>query len=382
MALTEKYVSSLAGGSGDGNSAGSAYTFGQMVSEVVSLAGAGKRYNIKADGTYVRTSGDNMDVSPASSANPTVLRGYKTTPGDGYLGRSNSNGALITTNMPLITYAVNVGAFCGQWFILESLNIEGSRDTWFIDVRERGLLTGCRFVNAGTSGNSAVMEVRQSTVLMECDFLMTATSGGKECMNIPGEGVKIDTCRFTFASASQWGLRIDNTRTVVYGCFLKGANGPQGIDVTPNNRESYIRNNTIVGFQQGIRVYSDDAPTVVSGNMITGNSDWGIKEGSVNSALVLGPNRFRDNVSGNIATFGNYLTAGRIFAQVTTDTGGDETDYVNAAGGDYNLISASPGKATNTWKYADMGAFQRQEATGGGGATVFNPLAQTIIRPA
>ena len=115
MALTEKYVSSLAGGSGDGNSAGSAYTFGQMVSEVVSLSGAGKRYNIKADGTYVRTSGDNMDVSPASSANPTVLRGYKTTPGDGYLGRSNSNGALITTNMPLITYAVNVGAFCGQW---------------------------------------------------------------------------------------------------------------------------------------------------------------------------------------------------------------------------------------------------------------------------
>ena len=98
-------------------------------------------------------------------------------------------------------------------------------------------------------------------------------------MNIPGEGVKIDTCRFTFASSSQWGLRVDNTRTVVYGCFLKGANGPQGIDVTPNNRESYIRNNTIVGFQQGIRVYSDDAPTVVSGNMITGNSDWGIKEG-------------------------------------------------------------------------------------------------------
>ena len=101
---------------------------------------------------------------------------------------------------------------------------------------------------------------------------------------------------------------------------------------------------------------------------------------SVNSALVLGPNRFRDNVTGAIATFGNYITAGRIFTQVTADTGGDETDYVNAAANDYNLISASPGKATNTWKYADMGAFQRQESVGGG--TIFNPLGQTLIRAA
>src|SRR5260370_814616 len=99
MALIEKYVSALAGGSGNGLSEGTAYTLTQMVTEINAASGVGVRYNIKADGTYSRTSDDNVGGAAGTMASPIVLRGYKTVIGDGYLGR-NAAGALITTNMP------------------------------------------------------------------------------------------------------------------------------------------------------------------------------------------------------------------------------------------------------------------------------------------
>jgi hypothetical protein len=123
---------------------------------------------------------------------------------------------------------------------------------------------------------------------------------------------------------------------------------------------------------------------MIWGNMVTDNSGYAIN-GTSNGMAYIGPNRVRDNTSGTIVTginSSNWLAIGRFWPLTTTDTGGPESDYVNAASGDYNLVSTSPAVGSSYPKYADFGAYPLQNTGGGGGAAVFNPLAQTIIRPA
>jgi hypothetical protein len=82
MAFTERYVSSLAGGSGNGTSEASPYTFAQMLALIGSATSqASVRFNIKADGNYARSGGDAFDSgSGGAITGPCVMRGYKTTP--------------------------------------------------------------------------------------------------------------------------------------------------------------------------------------------------------------------------------------------------------------------------------------------------------------
>jgi hypothetical protein len=93
MAFTEKYVSSLAGGSGNGLTAGAPFTWQQMITEIQSVTGTGGRgfrYNIKADGTYNRGAAqDDCNSCSGTNASPIYMRGYLTTIGDGYLGRTS-----------------------------------------------------------------------------------------------------------------------------------------------------------------------------------------------------------------------------------------------------------------------------------------------------
>jgi len=77
MAITERYVSSTAGGGGDG-SEGSPWTF----VEASNNSAPGDRINIKADGTY--TLGSNLEIDiGADEVSPVHWRGYGTTIGDG-----------------------------------------------------------------------------------------------------------------------------------------------------------------------------------------------------------------------------------------------------------------------------------------------------------
>ncbi len=62
-----------------------------------------------------------------------------------------------------------------------------------------------------------------------------------------------------------------------------------------------------------------------------------------------------------------------IAGEITTDTGGHETDYVDAPNGDFRLIATAPGYrgAVNG---QDLGAAQHAEPTGGGVVIARPPL--------
>src|ERR1043166_3403877 len=100
MGLTDRYVSS----SGTNTySASTSSSTPMSLSTAMSNAVAGDRINIKADGTYSR-SADTSPTNSGSQTSPIIWRGYKTTPGDGYQGRTSGSGALSIANMPLINF--------------------------------------------------------------------------------------------------------------------------------------------------------------------------------------------------------------------------------------------------------------------------------------
>jgi hypothetical protein len=387
MAFAERYVSSLAGGSGNGLSEGTAYTFSQMTTLLGGATSqAGVRFNIKADGTYTRTTGDGMDSgSGGTSTAPAVMRGYKTVIGDGYLGRTGGNGDLITTNMPLINYNPNPG-----WFkppnctIVESLHIQGFVDGDLMTIANSSAVIGCRvnFNGSNTLGTAARFG-GDNALAFESDFLITVTGSTGNVVNTTIGGIRLDSCRIISTATGAGGFRGDIT-AIVYGCLIKGAGGPQGVLGDSANRQPTIRNNTIAGWVDGIKLTASTATNYlssISGNMITDCTGYAINV-PAGWCGIIGPNRVRDCTLGILpATTSEWTNGGRIIAVVTTDTGGPETDYVSAAANNYNLISGSPGKAVNRPIYADMGAYNAQD-TGGGGTAVFNPLLTTIIEAA
>ena len=381
MALTEKYVSALAGGSGNGLTEGTAFTWAQMVGNINGGSGVGCRYNIKADGTYSISADVNISSGSGSNASPIAFRGYKTTVGDGYLGR-DAIGALLTANMPLLSLSnANI-----QWpdkCSLECLNIQGTRDDFLIKMNTRSLIVAC-YVSNGATGNwvTAVL-FRESCLSFECDFILTNSGQTRYCIEIQEPAVRFDSCRI-ISSSPYIGAKVDQT-SGFFGCLIKGPGTGSGLLLDTNSKAATIRNCTITGWTDGILFSSStgDIPSLLCGNMLTDNSGYGINFTTANFVALIGPNRTRDNALGDTNNFaGNWLQCGRIFPLVTTDTGGPETDYVNAAANNYNLIPASPGKGANRPSVSDLGPYGLPDPAGGGGAAVFNPLAQTIIRSA
>lgn len=134
MARTTRYVSS----SGTDTYANSTSSSTPMsLTTAFANASAGDDIYIKADGTYSRSATD-TPANSGTAANPIRYIGYSSTITDGYQGRTNGNGALVTTSMPLISYSGgNYGLAGGgrSFVIYESLGM-GKQNGFFRTLRE------------------------------------------------------------------------------------------------------------------------------------------------------------------------------------------------------------------------------------------------------
>lgn len=127
MAWTEKYVSSLAGGGGDGSS-GSPWTLAECTSNLA----AGERGNVKDDGSY---SSPGAFSNSGTRGQPLSLRGYTSTIGDG--GR------------PTIGSLVNWSPG-GGYVDLEDLILTGNTSAQLASMNPTTNLKRVKAVNSGT----------------------------------------------------------------------------------------------------------------------------------------------------------------------------------------------------------------------------------------
>lgn len=369
-AMTDRYVNSAGSGAADGTSEANAMSYATFTDYMTTggsfLATAGDRFNIMP-GTYSRTTTTDTWSNGGSATSPVIVRGYGVTAGDGYQGRTNGNGPLITTNMPTISYTSGVLSLGGNFIVLQTVKVTSTRNGSAIGTSGTdNVVWACDLSNATSGSSGNVFSATGRVLLSNCDFALTnGGNAGSSAVTFSTQGSRILACRVksTAVGISNAANSLTISGNTIFACTS------HGIDLTGTGAYTNIFGNTIVGNGgDAIRVVTGSTVThQIWGNMITDNTGAGVNAVSTGNSVVLGYNRYRDNGGGNVANGGDWTTV-TDFGSVTTDTGGPETDYQNAAGNDYRLIASSPARSAGLPASASMGALQ-PAATGGSGTS-------------
>lgn len=361
MALTERYVTQAAAGGGDGSS-GNPWTFAEAITH--SLSNTGQRYNLLSDGTY--SIGATTFGAGAMGA-PNVWRGYEATIGDLDAQGRNSDGTLNTTNMPAITIT-------GLWtmanyVVLQNLNISGALSSQLIGDTSIDLwrMLSCKVVNTQNNSNASCIYGDDHHVFINCDLSCTGASHNR--VVITDVSSRFIDCRFEIVANTR--CVESQSSAVCVNCVFLATGSQTGIG---------IMSDTAIG------TTSADSPYMVVGCTFynlssaisssathTGNSivvanchvtDCGkFIDNTTNITAFDVKNRTRDNTSSSSTV--ELVTVGRI----TTDTGGAETDYVNAVSGDLHLLSSAAGYNAS-FNGSDIGGLQTAPPASGGGLMI------------
>ncbi len=367
MALTEHYVSS-AGTDTYANSTNPATPC--SLTTALGAAAAGDRVNVKADGTYARTTTADVVTNAGTATSPIVFRGYSSVITDGYQGRTNGNGALVTTNMPSVTYTTGRMVPTTAFVLWECVNFSGAPSNPLLTVPTDCIARGCVATNSSTNGSATAISFSNGAraLVFDCDATLSgASGGGAGAINISNStGSRLIGCRVKGGPTAGIATSTADTLVALNTIFTQTGNG--FIKSGTGGFVVLLYNTFVGGGADALHfVASMTATQIIIGNMITDNTGDGIDMVNVNCAAFTGYNRFRDNAT-TYNNFGNWITA-TSYGDVTTDTGGPETDYVSAGSPnfDYRLIATSPAINAGLPLYAGIGALQRQTTTGGGG---------------
>jgi len=381
-AITEFYVTDAGAGSGAGTSEANAMSYATfqdyMAAAGTFTAAAGSRFNIKGSLTDRTTTTDTW-FNPGTLTSPIIIRGYGTTITDGYQGR-NTAGALVTTNMPTMTYTTGGITVTGAFIIVESMQITTARSGYSISFSTGtdGVILRSNVINSGTntaSGGIGLSAAR--TLAFDCDVNMTGASGGATASGILvfASGCVADSCRIKCVSASCAGINGFGAATIFGNTIYGSGAGGIGIKVDVNSASCFIRSNTIVGCGgDGIDFITGmTGIQKIIGNMITDQIGVGIDMFSTANAGFIAYNRLRDNSSS--INSGTDWVAATSYGQASLDTGTTgttATDYVNYAGNNFRLLSTSPATSTSKPESASVGALQRDQTGAVGGSTGYS----------
>lgn len=360
MAITDRYVSS---------SGVAIYSLSTNPATPMSLttalanAVAGDRINVKADGAYSRGSSDTA-ANAGSLTSPIIYRGYTTTIGDGYQGRTLGSGPLVTTNMPSVVYASATSLTLLGFTIVDSLNISGaiagnlvSFSATSCGVAINSVITNTNTVSTASAIGFASANVNSS--IIDCDLSLSGSANAAAAAYTPGTNWTIRGSRVTGGTGRIANVAATNSFIGMTGFGSAGG----GIYITGTAAIVIVDGCTMVGTGAG----TGDGINIVTGNTAIqriSNSlmtDWGgyaINGVSAANSVVSEWNRFDRNVTGNTNLATDWLAA-LSYGNNTTSVA-QAAEYTNYGGNDFRLLSTSPAVAAGLLQYRDMGSAQRQ----------------------
>jgi len=378
MAITEYYVRDDAAGGGDGTTntnsgANGAFTWAQLQTRMsAGAAAAGDRYNIRT-GTYSLSATDTW-TNDGTSASPIVFRGFSSTIGDlDTQGRTGGNGALDTTNYPVISYTAtnrlnaSGSAFC--IFQNLSLTVAGAGvSNPVLATSATGVCIQCSATNPSTNASAQGIS---TVVAINCDGALTGGSGGSCAIAVSASAI---ACRVVQSQAD--GIRNSSSTGLVYGCTVANCGG-DGIKFTSTTVSAILHaiGNTVddcTGNAISVASTAFTGLTLIAvNNHVTDSGANGFYSNYDGTAQIAGcflNNRTRTNTTAAINGFDDWAAATTIGHVTSGST--DADDFTNAGSNDYSLISASASKGVGLLPYLDIGALQRQESASGGGLLV------------
>jgi len=331
---------------------------------ITAAPGAGIRVNMKSDAGY----SIGAITIPSGTVNGFfVIRGYSSTIGDlDNLGR-NADTTLVTTGMPDVTIT---GLWTpGVFFVLQNLDITGAISGVLIGntTNDSWSLVSCRVINTQNNAAARTVQGDNAVTLINCDCECTGAAHAT-VVDCDVQALVLG-CRLKGVSTSAL-LSLD-TGTVSQCAFL-GTGSNKGVQqLAVQVQQLLITSNTFYNLATCVELPNILPTGSVSllNNCATDSSKWidSLYVGTADIAVIECNNRLRDITTARTGII--TVTIG----EVTTDTGGPETDYVDAAGGNLRLISTSPAVSVGMAPYMDIGAYQRQPsaASGGGGSYAF-----------
>jgi hypothetical protein len=355
MAFTEKFVTPAGAGNNDGLSFANAMTFAQAITDASGKTG--QRYNLKgAFGNIGATT-----FPDGALAAPNVWRGCQTTEGDLDDGGRNADGTLDTTGMPTVTLT---GIWSPVSYVtFQSLNITGELNSRLLGATGGDSLVAlnCRIENTANNVNANTISWDDGCGIIGCDLICSGATHA--AVLIVDANSRIENTRFEAADAKAC-VSCAQTTTINNSVFIKrGSVGGSGVNfaVLSLTGTAYVGNCTFYNLAEGVLTTAahSGGQIIISGCHCTDGTY--LVNNTTTVAVYDINNRTRDLTSGK-STGAELITT----KPVTTDTGGAETDFVDAANDNFRLLTTAPGYNTR-FDGGDIGGLQTDPPAGGGG---------------
>ncbi len=330
-------------------------------STFVNAAGDVPKVNIKNDGTY--SEGATTLLAGTMSV-PVIYSGYTSSISDLDDQGRNSTGFINTTNFPAITFT---GSLTPAAFVaIQNLKITGALSAYLIlsATVDNFSVVNCEITNTQNNASAGAVRADNQIRLIGSDFYC---SGAAHAIVVDLDtSAGISDCRFRGTSSSA--LLQLNTGEVHRSVFWGDGGTPTAIllfSAIPSALPNTMSQNTF--YSVGACIQTPNSAPIrsmfLSHNHATDSTKWieNLYSATANLVVYESYNRLRDITTPRTGVVS--IEQGEIL----TDTGGIETDYEDAANGDFHLIAAAPGYGKGLHGQ-DIGANQHVVPSGGGGA--------------
>lgn len=331
MAYTEKYVTSAAGGGGDG-SLGNPWT----LTEAFANAVAGDRVNIQSDAGYNIAGGTISNAGTVTSY--VCFRGYNSIIGDLENQGRNSNTTLNTSNFPTITTSALITP--SAYSLFQNLIITGSVSGALLSSTSIDFVSivSCKIENTLNNTAARAVILDNGASFINCDIVSEQTS--HNILIQADARTYIDSCRIKGTSSTATLVSIPDG-IASSSAFMGGASAIGLLLEQMTGAFQVVSNCTFYGL--GVAISTPNSaqtePLYLKNNHVTDCGTYldNLYQATANHNSLEMNTRTRDNTTSRVA-WGEGVISG----EVTTDTGGPETDYVDAPNGDITLIPAAP----------------------------------------
>ena len=297
-----------------------------------------------------------------TSASLVCFRGYNSSIGDLENQGFNSDGTLNVTGYPVVTLTGQLNT-TNNYVLWQNLSFTGALSTPLVGGTAADFwhMVECKIINTQNNASASAVQFDNGCSAINCDFECSGAAHGN--VVDPDNDFCLVGCRIKGTEANKTLLIINDQAKVVGNAFI----GPGvGFKLASTTRQAVVVGNTFYNLDTGI-TYPNLAITtlgIVVNNHATDCTKWidNLYSGTANMALIEVNNRTRDNTTPRTG-----IGDGANVGEITTDTGGISTDYVDAGNGDFHLIDAAPGQGTGM-RALDIGAYKAVDPAGGGGS--------------